>query len=290
MQVVNTPRDYIQALVCGYPKALRERTLLCMLRAFADESDAGSKTKGVLTVSGYVGFCVKWEQFSEEWNTAVCSNDAFSRVGYFKAIALKSAKWRKEHNVTKGDVNQVHQKLIPIIQKWYQSYSVVATVSCEDHAKIIVPSRFGNDPWLAHPYYFAYHVFVSTALYHAVSEIGILGDRMDFVFDRNEPITDRANEMFRHIRNSPDLDPKYSDMMGDAIPGDDTKLPPLQAADVLASRAKDHCREPHNRKISRNLLAISGSGNENVTWHLRHKNLLEFTEWLLERGMERDTA
>ena len=82
MQVVNTPRDYVRALTCGLPKRLRERTMLCMMQAFADESDKGSMVDGVLTISGYVGFCSKWETFTDEWMTVIDNDPVFRSVGF----------------------------------------------------------------------------------------------------------------------------------------------------------------------------------------------------------------
>jgi hypothetical protein len=248
-----------------------------MLMAFADESDAGSKVTGILTVTGYVGFYKSWEKFAQQWDDVIKQDPNFSKIGYFKSIALRSNKWLKEHGVTKGDANRVHQKLIPIIQRWYQEFSVVATISCEDHAKIIVPGPLGTHPWLNHPYYFCYHAFVSAALWHAASRLNIKNDQIDFVFDRNAPVTDRANEMFRAIREGPGISPIIKELMGEAIPGDDKKLPPLQAADLLAGRVKDHCMKPRNVKLYRNVLAISGSGKHNVTCHLRSRHLKRFT-------------
>ena len=202
---------------------------------------------------------------------------------YFKMEAVYSKKWQKNHNVTRGAANAKLAKFIPLIQKSYILFSCISTLSCTDHAEVIRNSEFGGDPWLSNPYYFCYHDFVARALFHA-ARLGIVGDQMDFVFDRNGVITDRANEMFQWIRNLPELSRDIASMMGDAVPGCDKKLPPLQAADILAYRVMEHCANPSNRKVHSRLLGISGTGDCNVTHHWRREGLQSFLDRLRRCG------
>lgn len=88
---MNTARDYVTAIVCGYTRAVIQRRLLCMLR---DESDAGNRTSGIFTVSGYVAFATQWSEFAEQWQRALKQEPSFA---YFKSAAVYSNKWRKEN-------------------------------------------------------------------------------------------------------------------------------------------------------------------------------------------------
>jgi hypothetical protein len=275
------PREQVRALACGLPNKMRERILLVLLKAFADESDAGNR-QGIFTLSGYVASVSQWEAFTDEWANVLKQPP---KMDYFKRIALKSAKWRKEHGFTKGQVNLKHRQLVEVIKKPYILFSAISTVSCADHAATIGQSVFATEPWLREPYYFCYHEFVARVLWK-VADLEIDAERVDFVFDRNDLITDNANQMFRWMRVLPAMDDRIRALMGDALPGDDQVLGPLQAADILAGRVKDHWTKPSSRKLFNSVVDISGTGPSNTTRHLRRKHLQELLR-SLETGSRR---
>jgi hypothetical protein len=246
-----------------------------MLRAFADESEPGSISAGVFNVSGYVAFPCQWESFADEWNSANEHDPAFKNVGFYKSSALHSQRWRKEHGITKGDANRMESKLVPIIQHQPILFSAVATLDCKDWLEVIRQSPIGDSQWANHPYYFCYQVFCAITLRH-VYDLGIVGDQVDFVFDYKDAISDRANEMFALVRDDVALDPIVRGLMGVAEPGFDNKLPPLQAADILASRVLHYCRNPMSARKQKSLLAISGVRERNRTAHLKRTHFEKY--------------
>ena len=64
--VMSTPADHVRALVCHFPRRIRETRLLLMLRAYIDDSkhipETGVAT-GVYILAGYVGHAEKWAEF-----------------------------------------------------------------------------------------------------------------------------------------------------------------------------------------------------------------------------------
>jgi hypothetical protein len=246
-----------------------------MLLAFADESDAGQIQKGVFTVSGYCAFQSQWATFVDAWASVLDGDPAFRQVGYFKSSALHSHKWRKQYSITKGDANRVHAKLVSVIQTQPILFSVIATLRCEDWNRIIRQGVVGEAEWVNNPYYFCYHAFCAITLRH-VHALGIVGDQVDFIFDNKDAISDRANELFRWIREAPELHPTIKNLMGLAESGLDTALPPLQAADILASRVMHYCMKPVSRRRSESLQAISWSGDRNITVHLPPSHFEKF--------------
>lgn len=88
------PSDWIWALVCGYPKAIRKNRLLLMLRAFIDDSNMGQPPAYVL--AGWIASAELWAKFSEDW-AAICAmrpridyfkfNEAIGRAGQFAGFS-----------------------------------------------------------------------------------------------------------------------------------------------------------------------------------------------------------
>lgn len=253
-----------------------------MLQAFADESDAGTMDRGVFTVSGYVGFPLHWTSLSARWDEVIQGDEAFKKIGYFKSSALTSNAWRKEHGITKGDANRLHEKLIPVIQTSDILFSAIATLRCEDWHDVIAKGPLGKAEWVNNPYYFCYHVFCSGVL-RKVHELQIAGEQVDFVFDNKDAISDRANEMFRWLRDESDLSPVIKNLMGDAIPGDDKKLAPLQIADVLSHRVKESFMQSRNKKLQERLLSIAWQGDRNITIRLHRSNFERFVSGYVEQ-------
>jgi len=120
---------------------------------------------------------------------------------------------------------------------------------------------------------------IGLTLRHVVNELRLEGETVDFVFDQNDPLFDAANAMLRELRTT--IKPKgWKEALGSAIPGDDEKILPLQAADLVAGRLRDHCAASKDKQIYANLTAVTGIGERNITWHTRVHTLRELADGL----------
>jgi hypothetical protein len=72
--------EYIGALVCGLPKAVRERVFLAMLVAYFDDSGSG-KEGPVMVLAGWIARFTPWMDFSDRWEELL---NETPRLGYFK--------------------------------------------------------------------------------------------------------------------------------------------------------------------------------------------------------------
>jgi hypothetical protein len=95
-----------------------------------------------------------------------------------------------------------------------------------------------------------------------VRDLGIVGDQVDFVFDRENELFDNANDLLRRTRRF--FDPALFHMCGDAIQRDEDRVLPLQAADLIAGVAKDHCNDPQN-------MDLGGHLKTGQTWPLQNR-------------------
>jgi hypothetical protein len=240
-----------------------------MLRAFVDESGTAGRD-GIFVMAGLVAFAVKWDEFVESWSSAV------SPCPFYRTASYKDPAWCATNNV--GDPVGQTEKLARLITYPPLLFSVCCTVQKGEYREIVTNSgalrkagRLGK-LWLKTPYAYCLHNIVALTLEKIVNKLGIRGDVVDFVFDRNDPLFDAANQMFRELRNSM-KEESWRSTLGDVASGNDERLGPLQAADLLAGRLKDYCGNPKDPKLRTDLLAVSGVDRNNVTRHIRSAKL-----------------
>jgi hypothetical protein len=252
-------------------KAERERRLLVMLRAYVDESSSGD-SHGRFVIAGFVAFCHEWEDFTELWAAVLAAPPS---VPYFRMSSFRSEKWRKEHGITKEQAGSKLDDLTALIKDPYFLFSTIVSISQDDYSELIGPQarRFRLDnTWLTTPYNYCLQRLVAITTWK-INKLGICGDQIDFVFDDNDALFDDANRLFRELRKG--QDEPYRSIIGDAIPGNDQTLKPLQVADLFAARVKDYCVNP-TEESTRLLRTISGRGDRNATKHLKRSDLQSF--------------
>jgi len=276
VQVVNTPRDYVRALTCGLTAHDRERCVLAMLKAFVDESGSAGRD-GIFVMGGLVAFASKWDEFVEPWDAALRADVA---APFFRTASFRSPDWRTAHGLSIDDANRKTEALAKIITYPPILFSVCCSVQKKDYRDIVVDSGvIGNSGrlgklWLKTPYAYCFHNVIALTLEKIVNKLRIVGDVVDFLFDHNDPLFDAANAMLRELRKAMTI-PGWRETLGDVIPGDDERLIPLQAADLLAGRLKDHCSSPKDAVIRESLLSVSGKDGDNITRHARPGRLKE---------------
>ena len=265
MTANNTPRDYLRALTCGMTTADRNRRVFAMLRAHVDESSSGGRD-GIFVIAGYVGFPSQWDDFINPWGSTLGAPPA---VPYFRMSSFRDPEWRRQHSITKEQAQAKEDALAECLRDKFL-FSTTCTVSKADFDNTIRPHarRIGNkDTWLKTPYNLCFQWLVTITLIK-LGKLGIVGDIVDFVFDDNDALFDDANKMFRELKRT-QAEP-YRGMIGDAIPGNDKRLYPLQAADLFAGRMKDYCMEPVNKSKKDLVYTVSGRGDSNVTKQSSH--------------------
>jgi Protein of unknown function (DUF3800) len=224
---------YIRALVSGFPGDMARLREIMVLQAYVDASGKGDPN--LLTIAGYIATADTWENFSKAWKARLdCAG-----MPYFK-------------------MNQMSAK--PEIAAWFyrlvEEFEIKASIAIiintaelvEVERSIKYPSYITNPNSADNPYYWGFKYIVgSLAQYQR--QLNLL-EPVDFVFDDDSEKVKipRAWELMKAAARS-DL----SEMMGDMpIFRDDTKVMPLQAADLYAwwvlkwqrERFKDWAKDP----------------------------------------------
>jgi len=279
----NTPRDYFRALTCGLSARERERRILTMLRAYVDESGSPGHN-GIFVMGGLIAFNLEWEAFLEPWAVVLGEDTA---VPFFRTASFRDPVWRATHGLGADAANSKTEALAGIITYPPMAFSVCCSVQKKDYRDIVVKSgaykRAGKlgRLWLKTPYAYCFHNIIALTLEKIVNKLGIVGDAVDFVFDRNDPLFDAANAMLRELRKS--TVPEWRTTLGDVIPANDETVLPLQAADLLAGRLRDYCTSPKDAGVYESLLSVSGKGDSNITSHIRPDQLHALVE-RIKRG------
>jgi hypothetical protein len=244
-----------------------------MLRAYVDESSPADG-HGRFVIAGYVSFCHEWEDFTDLWASTLAAAPA---VPYFRMASFRDKKWREEHGITKEEADAKTEALASLIREPYFLFSCACSISHDEFREIITPQarrfRLGRLTWLKTPYNMVFQRLVRIVLWKII-KLGIVGDQVDFVFDDNDALFDDANKLRRELRTT--LNEPYRSLLGEVIPGDNEKLKPLQVADLLAARLKDHCVDPKNIALETLLREITGKGDKNATRHLSRSEVEAF--------------
>jgi hypothetical protein len=281
VQVVNAARDHVHALSCGLTTRERERRALAVLRAYVDDSGSSGRD-GFYVMAGIVAPTFVWDDFVDPWAEILNSGVP---VPFFRQANFRDPEWRKAHGISKEQAEAKTNQLANAIKYPPLLFSVCCSVSKQQYREAITDPQLWRNAgrigklWLKTPYAFCFHQMIGLTLRQMVNYLGLAGEVVDFVFDRNEPLFDAANVMLRELR--PTLQPKgWSEALGDAIPGNDEKVIPLQSADLVAGRLKDHCSTPKNKDIYKSLVGVTGIGNNNITWHTRPHTLRDLATGL----------
>jgi hypothetical protein len=232
-------------------------------------------------MAGLVGFTSAWETFTDSWESVLKEPPS---VPYFRLADFRNPAWRATHDISEDEAVKKINRLSSCLTNPPILFSVCVSVQKDDYRDIVTNSgiltklRRNERLLLNTPYSFCFQNVIGRTVQKLVDELSIMGDVVDFVFDRNEPLFDAANTTFRTIRDAGNLPKGWREALGDAEPKNDETLLPLQAADLLAGVFKDHCSSPYDSAIKSHLLSISGNRNpeHNITLHARPHRLNKF--------------
>lgn len=274
MQVVNTPIDYVRALTCGMTQRERERRCFCMLRAHVDESGSSSRS-GVFVMTGLVAFNYQWESLVGPWDSILKEGTV---IPYFHMTEMRLPEWREKYGLSPEEGGAKTAALAKCITYPPMLFSVCVSIQKDDYRSIVTDSgilrRLKREErlWLNTPYNYCFQQIVGRTLEKIVDKLNIVGDVVDFVFDRNHPLFEAAETMLNELRSGP-MPPGWKETLGDANWNLYEKLIPLQAADMLAGTFMEYCSNPNDEITAAGLLSISGSGDNNITLHVKPDRL-----------------
>ena len=204
------------------------------IQAYIDDSrsDTGDQR---LVLAGFINTAEKWARFSDAWYAELRRAPS---IEYFKMV--EAAGLRGEFGGwTMEDRDNKVADLARIIRHW-EPATVHSSVSQRQVREIIHPvAPYG----LRDAYAYAFEaLLIPTAIHQVQHRKDLMQVPIDFVFDNQEGMGQRAKELYQAIRLN---QPKAVQNVLSAEPAfrDDKAVMPLQAADMLAWHIRRHFRE-----------------------------------------------
>jgi hypothetical protein len=209
----------IRSLVCGLPMSQRSGRVLVMLKAYFDASGTLNQTPQYV-LAGYISTVEKWERLSDDWQLAL---DGPPKIDYFKIReALYCAK--QFEGWDPKDAKARARKFRRLITRHVVGgFAVVIPTGLYNKC---IRGRIPDE--MDHPYFITFLSSVEFAC-KVVGSMGFAGP-IDFVFD-TENLDSRARMLLEDFKKWPW---DHSEMVGELDFRDDTKVLPLQTADMIA--------------------------------------------------------
>lgn len=254
-----SPRDYVRALVSGFPDKRRRSRLLMMLQAFVDDSGNDGKSP-VFVLAGYISSVEKWESFSDDWS-GVLKPATGKHLEVLKMADVYRNRLRgsRYYGWDDDERDERLKSFIKVINK-HSMHGIVSVIPYEPYLRLM-KGKFKTLA-LDRPYFLSFFG-VMTQLFNVTQKLK-LDNRVDFIFDTqdSENIPLLMAEYDRFISMAP---PEIKALSGGypAFKKDEDILP-LQAADMLAwharkyyfdlYRGKDPTKEPSNVYLAHMLM------------------------------------
>ena len=230
------------------------------LVSYADESGTHDAT-GVLTgaevcgVCGYIATEAQWIDFGKAWDAILGSEgigefhtaEFADRINGPKNPAWPYFGWSEPRR--KAFIEQ----LISAARE-YPWFAVGGIIKVQAY-HAIVPQRIKDI--MQHPYQFCFQLFLERLAKFVDHHSGHLqikdGEKIDFFFEQQREMEDRAHQTFGVLRNRREIFPRFG-----ALTFVGKEYLPLQAADLLAYVM----RQSHSRKLVKGDWSIQPKGWE----------------------------
>lgn len=211
--------DAIFGLVSGLPRDERGRQPLAMLQAHVDDSGRGNPP--VFVLAGLVANAAAWAEFSDEWEETLKSDPPLEFLKMKKF--MKMDPWRESSELKLSKLYALQE----VINK-YVEYGVVAAVSTWDYEEVF--AGIGPKEWKSE-----YHYMVGDISRRILLHEYRIGRQqsVDFIFDKQMNQEDAVHLAWSRAQSGP-IAAKIRRRMGSVTYGCDTKIRPLQAADMVA--------------------------------------------------------
>ena len=190
-----------------------------MLAAYFDES--ANPTGEIFTLAGWVAVPSAWDHLSDEWRLMIKEAPHAISAFHMKHIAQRTGEYSDEHGWAKSERTALVTRATDIVLDAATNVRMFG-VGCT-----FVP--FGLRPTLSvrARYMICYQTVMWQVLQAFPIESGI-----DFIFDEKEKVRKHVQAHFYRAKAA--LPAGLRDRLGAVSFADDTKVPPLQAADLLA--------------------------------------------------------
>ena len=192
------------------------------LQAFVD--DSRSEVDGQnLVLAGSVHNAKTWSRFCNDWQAALDANPA---IEYFRMAEAQNLSGQFRHWT--GEARDAKVLTLGKIIRKHDPVSFECWMSQQSFNKIVKPVA----PYdLKSPYFMCFYgAIITPARFYASEKIKT---PVDFIFDDQGGLGDFVALWYRHIKEW--QNPAVSALLGNPpIFGDDKKVLPLQAADLLA--------------------------------------------------------
>ena len=226
---MNTPADYIRALVCGLPSPLRENRLLVMLVGYVD--DSGSEPDGyAFVLGGFVSTADKWEKFSDEWD-ALCKKDPPTldfKMGTAERLKGVGTYWGQG---TLAELAERRDAKVQALAALIKKYAICRLSAGMDWHNYKALAKGRVPPNVDSPYFFLFWELCWAVAQHQ-HETGV-NEKVDFLFDYQGAFGDTA--VFWHAAFIETFPPFEREILSNPPSfRHDKDVVPLKAADMLA--------------------------------------------------------
>jgi hypothetical protein len=186
--------------------------------------DSGEPSKDMFVLAGFVSDEERWERFSDLWHKTLRNPPAIRYLKMWEANSLK----KEFLNWEPKDRDRKIMQLVQVIRD-HVAMRVSCAIKWADYNQVLrgrVQPRINDNP-----YFFLFYRTIANVIRFQIERN--ITEPVDFVFDRHGKIGKRALEW--HDWTVKSRSPQLARFFGGPpIFRDDTKVLPLQAADMLA--------------------------------------------------------
>lgn len=225
------PRDYVMALVSGFPSRERANRWMMIIQAVVDDSQTNARRSSrVFALGGLLASAEQWGELADAWAVEL---DRGPRLAYFKlneALAMKG-EFHPDRGWTEAQRDAKLGSFAKIL-KTYVAFSVIVSIDAGDYENLVKPlaARAG---WreLRDPYFLCFYQ-ITDAITSMRSEFPD-ATGLDYIFDDQGVVGLHAARWWKQLsvvmpwRNPTDLG-------STPIHRNDVEFKPLQAADLYA--------------------------------------------------------
>jgi Protein of unknown function (DUF3800) len=214
---------------------MSESNAIAATHAFTAFFDEASDDNRVFLMAGWLGSSTEWEKFSDAWESELGREPGIKYFKHNEAVGLKDqfADWlekdRDEKLLSLARIVVAHQItgfIGGVALPRFRSFFSHSVMSRRTLRSIVT---------FTEPYHFCCNGVIAQTLGHQVEMERNITDPVGFIFDEGVPFLKDCISNYPALKKV--LPQKTKAIAGTIVPGNDKKMAPLQAADMLAGQA-----------------------------------------------------
>ena len=229
------PRDYVMALVSGFPARERANRLMMILQAICDESvtQAPGVRRGhtpFFVLGGLIGSADGWSALSDEWHAELSeAPPGATALEYFKfSEALGMTKqFHPSRGWTETDRTNKLTAFARIARK-HALRAIFLFARVDEYEELVAP-RADRMKELKSPYFFCFYQIIDAIT--SIRAEDYPGAGLDYIFDREEKLFTNAKRWWPRLKAVAPWRHE-GDIGSDPIPRDSKTFMHVQAADL----------------------------------------------------------